>query len=53
LAEFLAKIEIKFDATEMFLSVESRKVTFDWQFKQTHHDQYRQRDQPSGHNSFP
>ena len=53
LPEFFAKIEIEFDATEMFLPVKSRKIAFDWQFKQTHHDQHRQRDQASRHNSFP
>src|SRR5262245_2552969 len=53
LAEFLAKIEIEFDASEMFLPVKSRKVMFDRQFEQAHHDQYRQRDQASRHNSFP
>jgi hypothetical protein len=53
LAEFLPKIEIEFDALEMFLPVKNRKIMFDRHFEQTHHDQYRQRDQASRHNSFP
>ena len=53
LPEFLAKIQIEFDALEMFLPVKNRKIMFDRQFEQTHHDQYRQRDQASHHNSFP
>jgi hypothetical protein len=53
LPEFFAKIEIEFDASEMFLAVKSRKIAFDGQFEQAHHNQYRQRDQPSRHNSFP
>jgi hypothetical protein len=53
LAEFLAEIEIEFDALEMFLPVKNRKIMFDRHFEQTHHDQYRQRDQASRHNSFP
>jgi len=53
LPKFLAKIEIEFDAAEMFLAVKTRKIAFDWQLEQAHHDQYRQRDQASRHNSFP
>jgi hypothetical protein len=53
LSEFLAKIEIEFDAAEMFLPVKSRKIAFDRQFEQAHQDQYRQRDQASRHSSFP
>jgi hypothetical protein len=53
LPELFAKIEIEFDAAEMFLPVKSRKIAFDRQFEQAHHDQHRQRDQASRHNSFP
>jgi hypothetical protein len=53
LAEFLPKIEIEFDAPEMFLPMKSREVMFDRQFEHAYHDQYRQRDQASRHNSFP
>jgi hypothetical protein len=53
LPEFLAKIEIEFDATEMFLPVKTREIAFDWQFEQAYQNQYRQRDQASRHNSFP
>jgi hypothetical protein len=48
-----AKTEIEFDTAEMFLPVKSRKIAFDRQFEQPHHDQDRQRDQASRHNSFP
>ena len=53
LPDFFAKIEIEFDAAEMFLPMKSRKIAFDRQFEQAHHDQHRQRDQASRHNSFP
>jgi hypothetical protein len=53
LPEFFAKIEIKFDAPEMFLPVKNREIAFDRQFEQAHHDQHGQRDQASRHNSFP
>jgi hypothetical protein len=53
LPKLFAKIEIEFDAPEMFLSVKSREIAFDRQFEQAHHDQHRQRDQASRHNSFP
>jgi hypothetical protein len=38
LPELLAKIEIEFDAAEMFLSMKSRKIAFDRQFEQAYHD---------------
>jgi hypothetical protein len=53
LPKLFAKIEIKFDAAEMFLPVKNREIAFDGQFEQAHHDQHRQRDQASRHNSFP
>jgi hypothetical protein len=53
LPELFAKIEIEFDATEMFLTVKSCQIAFDRQFEQAHHDQHRQRDQASRHNSLP
>jgi hypothetical protein len=53
LPEFLAKIQIEFDASEMFLPVKTREIALDRQLEQAHHDQYRQRDQASHHNSFP
>src|SRR5262249_16368519 len=53
LADFLAKIELEFAAPEMFLPMKSRKIAFDRQFDQTHHDQYPERDQAPSHNSFP
>jgi hypothetical protein len=53
LPEFLTKIEIEFDAAEMFLPIKSCQIAFDRQFEQAQHDQYGQRDQPSRHNSFP
>ena len=53
LPDLFAKIEIEFDAAEMFLPVKGREITFDRQFEQAHHDQDRQRDQASRHNSFP
>jgi hypothetical protein len=53
LAEFFAKIEIEFDAAEMFLPVESGEIVFYRQFDQAHYDQYCERDQAPGHNSFP
>jgi hypothetical protein len=53
LPKLFAKIEIEFDAAEMFLPVKSRKIAFDRQFEQAHHDQHCQRDQASRHSSFP
>ena len=53
LPEFFAKIEIEFDAAEMFLTVKSCEIAFDRQFKYPHHDQHRQRDQASRNNYFP
>ena len=53
LPEFFAKIEVKFDAAEMFLPVKGRKIAFDRQLKQTQYDQHPRRDQASRHNSFP
>ena len=53
LPKFFAKIEIEFDAAEMFLPMKSREVAFDRQFEQAHYDQHRQCDQASRHNSFP
>jgi hypothetical protein len=53
LPDLFAKIEIEFDAAEMFLPVKSCEIAFDRQFEQAHHDQDRQRDQASRHNSFP
>jgi hypothetical protein len=53
LPDLFAKIEIEFDAAEMFLPVKGREIAFDRQFEQAHHDQHPQRDQASRHNSFP
>ena len=53
LPKLFAKIEIEFDAAEMFLTMKSRKIAFDRQFEQPHHDQHCQRDQASRHSSFP
>jgi hypothetical protein len=41
LPEFLAKIEIEFDAAEMFLPVKGREIAFDRQFEQARYDQHR------------
>jgi hypothetical protein len=53
LPDLFAKIEIEFDAAEMFLPVKGREIAFDRQFEQAHHNQHPQRDQASRHNSFP
>ena len=53
LPEFFAKIEVEFDAAEMFLPVKSCKVAFDRQFEQAYDDEYRQYDQAARYNSFP
>ena len=53
LPKFFAKIEIKFDAAEMFLSMKRRQVALDRQFERAEHNQNRQRDEDPHHNSFP
>jgi hypothetical protein len=53
LPEFLAEIEIEFDAPEVFLPVKRRKIAFDGQLEQAHHNQHPKRDQAARHNSFP
>jgi hypothetical protein len=53
LPKFLAKIEIKFDATKMFLAMKRRQVAFNWQSDPPDGNQNRQRDKKAHHNSFP
>jgi hypothetical protein len=37
----------------VFLSVKRRKIAFDGQLEQAHHNQHPKRDQAARHNSFP
>ena len=53
LSKFFAKIEIEFNAAEMFLPVKNCEIAFHRQFEQTDYDQHRERDQTSRHNSLP
>ena len=53
LSDFFAKIEIEFDAAEMFLSMKRRQVAFNWQFERADRDQYSQHGYGPHHNSFP
>jgi hypothetical protein len=53
LPKFFAKIEIKFDATKMFLLVQRRQVVLNRQFEGAKRNQNRQHDKKPYHNSFP
>jgi hypothetical protein len=53
LPKFFAKIEIKFDATKMFLAMKRHQVALDWQFDSAKRNQARQRNKSPYHNSFP
>jgi hypothetical protein len=53
LPEFFSKIEIKFDAAKIFLSVTDGKIVFDWQFDRPEHDQNHGHENETRHNSFP
>ena len=39
LSEFFTQIEIKFDATKMFLSMDDSEIALDWQFDRPEDDQ--------------
>jgi hypothetical protein len=53
LAKFFAKIEIKFNAAKMFLTMKRRQVVLDWQLDSAKCNQHRQRYQAPHYNSFP
>jgi len=53
LAEFFAKIEIKLNAAEMFLSMECGEVALDWQFEPPKRHQDYEHKKRAYHNSFP
>jgi hypothetical protein len=53
LPKLFAKIEIKFDATKMFVAMQRRQVALNWQFERTERNQNRQHDDSPYHNSFP
>jgi hypothetical protein len=53
LAKFFAKIEIKRDTAEMFLSMDCGEVALDWQFKRPQHHQNYKDKKRTDHNSFP
>ena len=53
LPKLFAKIEIKFDTLKMFVAMQGRQVTLDWQFDSAKRNQDRQRDNNPHHNSFP
>ena len=53
LAKFFAKIEVKFDATKMFMAMQRRQVALNRQFDRAKRNQNRQHDKNPDHNSFP
>jgi hypothetical protein len=53
LPKFFAKIEIKFNAAEMFLTMERRKVALNRQSERPERDQDCEGDKGPHHNSFP
>jgi hypothetical protein len=53
LPEFFSKIEIKFDAAKIFLSMTDGEIVLDWQFERPEHDQNHGRQKETRHNSFP
>jgi hypothetical protein len=53
LAKFFAKIEIKLDAAEMFLSMDCGEVALDWQFERPKRRQDYEHKKGADHNSFP
>jgi hypothetical protein len=53
LPKFFAKIEIKFDATKMFLAMQRCEVALNRQFERAERDQDRQHDKNAHHNSLP
>jgi hypothetical protein len=53
LPDFFPKIEIKFDAAEMLLSMKRRQVAFNRHFERPDYKQHSQRDKTSDHNSLP
>jgi hypothetical protein len=53
LAKFFAKIEIKFNAPKMFLTMKRRQIALDWQLDTAKGNQDPQRDKAPHHNSLP
>ena len=53
LPKFFAKIEVKFDATKMFMAMQRRQVALNRQFERAERNQNRQHDKNAYHNSFP
>jgi hypothetical protein len=53
LPEFFSKIEIKFDAAKIFLSVTDGEVALDWQFDRSEYDHNYRHKKETRHNSFP
>ena len=52
LPEFFSKIEIKFDAAKIFLSVTDGEIVLDWQFDRPEYDQNHGHEKETRHNSF-
>jgi hypothetical protein len=50
---FLSEIEIKFDASEMFLSMDCSQVALNWQLERSECKQGYQHQKGAYHNSFP
>jgi hypothetical protein len=53
LPKLFAKIEIKLDATKMFVAMQRRQVALNRQFERTERNQNRQHAKNPYHNSFP
>jgi hypothetical protein len=53
LPDFLSEIEIKFDASEMLLSMDRSQVALNWQLERSECDQSYQHEKDAYHNSFP
>ena len=53
LPDFLSEIEIKFDASEMLLSMDRGQVALNWQLERSKCDQSDQHEKDAYHNSFP
>ena len=53
LPDFLSEIEIKFDASEMLLSMDRSQVALNWQLKRSECKQSYEREKGAYHNSFP
>jgi len=53
LPQFFSKIEIKFDAAKIFLSMTDGEIVLDWQFDRPEHGQNHGHEKETRHNSFP